>query len=298
MGSFANSFEGIMKAALALLFCVQAVYMKTYLIETKSKITNPVKIERAVPVPEPVNSWDDQENDSYENGADYTDSYVPDDEDGADYTDDYQAGQDYKAAKWSQPTTTTSTTTSTSTLAPCTLSEWGAWIKEQPCGQTRQKRTRSCKRGDQICSAIECSGSLEEVQPVTLGECCKWSTWNPWSTPSDMCVDAKIHRERTCISNVAGFNCHNNINQCSGESKEERTIPGVNCCEWTAWKNVACSVTCGSGTQTKTRVCSNKGTDCESSKCQGPASESSACNNLPACPVPVPSPVETAPSWK
>merc|ERR1712071_84959 len=177
MGSFANSFEGIMKAALALLFCVQAVYMKTYLIETKSKITNPVKIERAVPVPEPVNSWDDQENDSYENGA--------------DYTDDYQAGQDYKAAKWSQPTTTTSTTTSTSTLAPCTLSEWGAWIKEQPCGQTRQKRTRSCKRGDQICSAIECSGSLEEVQPVTLGDCCKWSTWNPWSTPSDVCVDAK-----------------------------------------------------------------------------------------------------------
>merc|ERR1712071_599836 len=142
MGSFANSFEGIMKAALALLFCVQAVYMKTYLIETKSKITNPVKIERAVPVPEPVNSWDDQENDSYENGADYTDSYVPDDEDneyGADYTDDYQAGQDYKAAKWSQPTTTTSTTTSTSTLAPCTLSEWGAWIKEQPCGQTPKR---------------------------------------------------------------------------------------------------------------------------------------------------------------
>merc|ERR1719239_1381346 len=169
--------------------------MKTYLIETKSKITKPVKIERALPIPEPVNSldgikWDDQEDE--------------DNEYGADYTDDYQAGQDYNAdsAKWTQPTTTTTTTT----LAPCTLSEWGAWIKEQPCGQTRQKRGRSCKRGDQICSANECSGSLEDVQTVTLEECCKWSTWNSWSKQSDICVTAQVTRERSCVSNVAGFN--------------------------------------------------------------------------------------------
>merc|ERR1712071_188308 len=293
MGSSANSLEENMRTTLLLLFiCMEAVYMKTYVIETKTKIENAL----------PTVVSDDHK----ETGADYTDNYEY--ENGADYTDNYDAGQDYQNG-WTERTVNEHTTVKAApvpttptptTKAPCILSGWGVWIKEKPCGQTRQQRSRTCKRGAHFCAASECSGILTDVQAVTLEECCKWSSWGQWAKPTNMCVPFKITRERTCISNVAGHNCNN---QCSGNVREEKTMPGNNCCTWSEWRSGSCSVSCGTGTQQRTRSCSYGGTACATSKCQGEGSANSQCS-MAACPVVPAKPVTTGtgtgtggPSW-
>jgi len=54
---------------------------------------------------------------------------------------------------------------------------------------------------------------------------------------------------------------------------------------WGAWSSFgACSLTCGSGTQTRTRLCNNPAPSNGGVACSGAASESQACNTQ-ACPT-------------
>ena len=49
--------------------------------------------------------------------------------------------------------------------------------------------------------------------------------------------------------------------------------------EWSAWSAwSACSVSCGSGTQTRTRTCTNPAPSCGGAECVGDSSQSQSCN--------------------
>ncbi len=52
--------------------------------------------------------------------------------------------------------------------------------------------------------------------------------------------------------------------------------------EWTEWD--ACSLTCGTGTQSRTRACTNPAPQNGGDNCVGDASESQDCNT-DTCPV-------------
>ncbi|XP_078658182.1 tyrosine-protein kinase receptor Tie-1-like [Branchiostoma floridae x Branchiostoma belcheri] len=53
--------------------------------------------------------------------------------------------------------------------------------------------------------------------------------------------------------------------------------------EWDAWS--PCSVSCGNGTRTRTRTCDNPSPAYGGQECEGAASETQACPDLPACPA-------------
>ncbi|XP_071955552.1 adhesion G protein-coupled receptor B1-like [Antedon mediterranea] len=116
----------------------------------------------------------------------------------------------------------------------------------------RRRRRRSCSPGN-----------------------CQWNSWQAWSSCSITCGSGGIQsRSRTIRVHAS---CGGG--GCSGPSYETRTCnPGnsVNCV-WGNWQEwAACSVSCGMGTSTRTRVKTSAvcgGTDCSS----GSPTESRQC---------------------
>jgi len=123
------------------------------------------------------------------------------------------------------------------------------------------------------------------VAPINGG----WGDWSNWSACSvTACGSSGTQtRTRTC-TNPAPANGGAN---CSGSSSESRTC-STDACPinggWSAWSNwSACSVTaCGSsGTQTRTRTCTNPAPANGGANCSGPSFEFQACSTA-ACAVP------------
>ena len=52
---------------------------------------------------------------------------------------------------------------------------------------------------------------------------------------------------------------------------------------WSSWRLGPCSKTCGGGTQTLTRSCSNPTPSCGGKECKGPSSNSKTCSDF-CCP--------------
>ena len=109
-----------------------------------------------------------------------------------------------------------------------------------------------------------------------------WSEWSDWSECSRQCGGGRQHRTRTCDG--AGYR----PSDCDGPTLMERACnlqpcKGVWSC-WTDWS--ACSVTCGQGTRSRSRICSIEGGDpsneLDVEGCVGPSEMKEYCNN-PSC---------------
>uniref|UniRef100_A0A8C4P4W5 Adhesion G protein-coupled receptor B3 n=1 Tax=Dromaius novaehollandiae TaxID=8790 RepID=A0A8C4P4W5_DRONO len=115
-----------------------------------------------------------------------------------------------------------------------------------------------------------CNLTREAKRPPKEGRCFSGGL-NPASLPSSRCGLSSMAGRRTCRP-VLG--------------QEYRvTVPSSTACsesgveEWAQWST--CSVTCGQGSQVRTRTCvSPYGTHCS-----GPLRESRVCNNTALCPV-------------
>uniref|UniRef100_A0A3Q3QH83 Adhesion G protein-coupled receptor B1b n=1 Tax=Monopterus albus TaxID=43700 RepID=A0A3Q3QH83_MONAL len=133
---------------------------------------------------------------------------------------------------------------------------WGRWsVCSQECGGGVQVRSRTCQPEDSVCE-----GTAEE------GRAC-----NPQA-----CIGKERNRSQG-LRAIIGLKRDNadDSNQGVGATQTDTKTD-----EWSSWN--ACSVTCGEGWQSRTRVCA---TSSFTSQCSGPLRENRLCNNTAVCPV-------------
>jgi hemicentin len=106
-----------------------------------------------------------------------------------------------------------------------------------------------------------------------------WSLWSEWGPCSQTCQQGLQQRTRFCLTT-----------ECTGNDFEEQTCQAVSQCavdggwsEWEVWQQ--CSVSCGNGTQLRTRHCNNPVPSGGGLECQGLNTEQQQCNPIVDCPV-------------
>jgi len=118
---------------------------------------------------------------------------------------------------------------------------------------------------------------------------CEFSDFGEWTVHGN-CGKVKKDRTRECKT-TAGEDC----DTCDGETTETGEEVLESCCVWSDWESGQCSATCGKGTMTNTRECTDtrdpdihlsEGVEkCETGAkgCEGEDSEEADCE-LEACP--------------
>ena len=132
-----------------------------------------------------------------------------------------------------------------------------------------------------------CPGAFKENTPCSVDACppkCEHGPWCEWSGCSATCGGGKDFRTRECEcpEGVEKSTCENS-GQCEGEPIEENDCnTDVTCppqCEWSPdWEEWRpCTVTCGTGTQSRQKKCECKDSD-ECDGCEGiPPTEFQDC---------------------
>jgi hypothetical protein len=163
----------------------------------------------------------------------------------------------------------------------CVMEQWSAWsICSKTCGRGVTGRTRKIKVAP--IKGREC-GRSSEARYCDAGPCpihCTVSAWSAYSKCSKSCGTGSMKRTRTItkMPENGGFVCPrlDDVEECNVQS-----CP-VDCAvsEWGKWSE--CTVTCSSGTQTRSRTIktenANGGRIC-------PATEMSQICNAGPCPV-------------
>lgn len=181
---------------------------------------------------------------------------------------------------------------------PCPIhgnfSSWSLFsVCSKSCGNGKKTRTRSCsnpvpKHGGKNCSALE---PLKEVRSCNTFPCPVHGNYSPWSnfsSCSKSCGNGKMVRIRKCSNPTpkhGGRNC-----SLFGHSTEVRSCNTFPCPvhgNYSTWSNFsACSKSCGNGTMSRFRNCTNpkprhKGKNCSS---LGAPVDIQLCNVFP-CPI-------------
>ncbi|XP_054619598.1 adhesion G protein-coupled receptor B2 isoform X11 [Dunckerocampus dactyliophorus] len=169
--------------------------------------------------------------------------------------------------------------------------EWSQWsVCSLTCGHGWQVRTRSCVSSPY---GTLCSGALRETRMCNNTASCpgepgiissvegKWLEWGPWSRCSVSCNMGTQQRQRRCSASVHGWA------ECKGPHQESRECTNPSCTgggNWGSWSHwSACSKTCDSGWQRRSRVCEGNGA--QGYPCEGSAEEVRSCNEK-KCPAP------------
>ena len=181
---------------------------------------------------------------------------------------------------------------------PCPIhgnySSWSNFSScSKSCGNGTRVRTRECtnptpKHGGRSCFSL---GPLKEVQSCNVFPCPihgSYSSWSNFSSCSKSCGNGTKLRARNCTNPTpkhGGRSC-----SLLGPSKEVRRCNDFPCPvhgNYSSWSNFkTCSKSCGNGTMTRTRNCTNpeprhSGRNCSS---LGPSVDIQPCNMFP-CPV-------------
>lgn len=189
--------------------------------------------------------------------------------------------------------------------------EWGNWQTcSQTCGGGKRERRRSCDGGAP--NTGDCIGSDMEQEDCKVQSCTttkpptttrpptttkrntpRWSKWTEWNTCSQRCGLGTQQRRRVCIGGRIGRRgCRGKVKQtqdcnegpCTTATTTTATTAkkprgwGI----WTDWSS--CSVSCGKGTETRTREC--HGTKPGKKGCRGKKKDIRTCQS--SCPEPTP----------
>lgn len=174
---------------------------------------------------------------------------------------------------------------------------WTAWTDwsacPATCGTATIYRTRNCTGASnggvcygssvdtRLCDTnVSCSSFAEE--PINGG----YTDWSNWTTCSSTCGEGTQVRTRSCTNPAP----ENGGNYCSGSPIEARSCNSSQPCpingNWIAWSGWSdCSGTCGSGSRSRTRLCSNPPPTNGGQQCEGLAVEVENCSTNIECPV-------------
>ncbi|KAK7002604.1 sushi von Willebrand factor type A EGF and pentraxin domain-containing protein 1 [Biomphalaria glabrata] len=110
-----------------------------------------------------------------------------------------------------------------------------------------------------------------------------WSEWEPWGACTAPCGQGERTRHRACDNPPPDPEGE----PCTGEDERIESCVGTQCPvlygQWGQWSNWTCSVTCGTGLESRTRECISLSPE-DGGKCLGDADQQRPCN-LSACPI-------------
>lgn len=170
-------------------------------------------------------------------------------------------------------------------LQPCPVDGgWTDWHVVSgcsvTCGSGLQKRTRTCTNPPPAFGGKSCSGNDTDHIPCMPKHCSvdgEWSNWKSWSTCSNTCGEGYMMRVRSCNNPspaYGGKECPDTSYTLQSCNLRHCPVDG----EWNAWTGwSACSVTCGSGRETRTRHCNNPAPEYGGKMCPGNTTESKSC---------------------
>ncbi|XP_052220183.1 SCO-spondin-like isoform X8 [Dreissena polymorpha] len=168
------------------------------------------------------------------------------------------------------------------TLNPCPVNgawtTWSSWLScDVTCGNGKLTRTRTCSHPAPAHGGYNCTGDDKQTTPCTMNPCPvdgSWSNWTSWSNCDVTCGDGHAQRTRTCANPAPSSGGR----PCSGLDLEStRCSTGKTCPAWSAWFELPCSLTCGTGSKSRLRHCSTGHAD----DCTGSHQETVPCTQNP-----------------
>ncbi|XP_078312803.1 coadhesin-like [Crassostrea virginica] len=189
------------------------------------------------------------------------------------------------------PCTHTSIYTMCEKPAPVVHGNWGAWGSyggcTKSCASGTQSRSRSCNNPAPANGGNSCAGSSTSSQSCNTHNCPvhgNWASWSGYGSCSKTCGGGSQSRSRTCTNPAPLYGG----NSCSGSGTSSQSCNTHNCpidgnwASWASWGT--CTVTCGGGTQDRSRTCTNPAPLYGGSACGGSSSSRQACNTH-HCPI-------------
>ncbi|XP_052280866.1 SCO-spondin-like [Dreissena polymorpha] len=171
---------------------------------------------------------------------------------------------------------------------------WSPWTPftacDASCGIGMKIRTRSCTDPVPQYGGSICAGPDSEAVKCTSEKQCPqngaWSIWYEWTPCQAKCGLGLRKRHRECSNPkpmYGGMQCDGMILEIS------ECDSGIHCPihgGWTSWyAPTPCSASCGLGTQTKVRECTNPPPQYDGSFCVGPDKDTIKCDTGVPCPI-------------
>ncbi|XP_069503523.1 properdin [Ambystoma mexicanum] len=178
---------------------------------------------------------------------------------------------------------------------------WSAWSPWSACSVTCEigsmERTRECNNPRPACGGT-CKGEPKEIAQCDTAMVCPthggWNSWGQWSECSQSCIHEGSGifptqvRRRQCNNPEPSSDPPGTF--CAGPQQEPRDCSTLPFCpvagQWGEWQQAGeCSVTCGVGRITDTRLCNNPAPRHNGPHCIGSDTRTKSCNTGVPCPI-------------
>ncbi|KAJ7381185.1 hypothetical protein OS493_004785 [Desmophyllum pertusum] len=184
--------------------------------------------------------------------------------------------------------------------------EWSQWsLCDNPCGGSIVNRTRACTNPTPTPDGASCSGDSYQTKLECIFPCPTspldgdWSSWTPWTQCSKTCGISGgtiLRRTRLCNQPPAmngGSPCIGNDTDTARACYNPCPVNG-GFALWSAW--TACSKTCGTGTKSRSRACTNPVPAYQGLNCSEAFDQALSCK-LTSCPGAVDGGFTTWSAW-
>ncbi|XP_069105029.1 uncharacterized protein [Argopecten irradians] len=176
---------------------------------------------------------------------------------------------------------------------PCPIDGvWGSWGSYSSCSLTckdygtsqtgSKSRTRSCNNPAPQHNGANCPGSSSSSASCTTSTYCPinggFTSWTTWTTCSVTCASGTQQRSRSCTDpapQFGGTSCSGATSGTKGCTLSPCPIDGA-WANWGSWGS--CTVTCGGGSSTRTRTCTNPSPRYGGANCPNSGTERKDCN--------------------
>lgn len=167
-------------------------------------------------------------------------------------------------------------------------SSWNMCVCDYISGTGNMIRSRSCTDPAPSCHGQDCVGNILEHTSCD-DQCCEsvngnWTSWGSWS----MCVcdynggTGSHMRTRSCTDPVPscyGSDCEGNMVEHGKCDDQCCTLVNGNWNSWGNWSTCICDYNAGTGSQMRTRSCTDPAPSCHGADCEGDMIEHGKCND-------------------